>query len=520
MREILAGLTLILSFMGYSHKLRDDFGLNIGLIPLVLATTYIFILAIAARLSLMIFSIVATNALGVFFFLKSLGKKSLYRDFFPAYLVFFAFIIGLVIYLRGKVFFLYDDFSHWATISRLIIEKDAINTSFDTVIDFKSYPQATAYFIYGIVRFLGYAESNMMLAQGVLNLCLGFSIFTVLKTRVFDYLIGILSLVFILFYNVRPYGLLVDTVLATMAFGTLVFINEIDFKGKSRIFLVPILLSLVYVKNSGLIFAAFSLIFLAVKTFREDKRPTLIGVLTVITAHISWRNHVKNFLGSGGRHSISLESYMAGLKSNIGGIKDFTYKFIKNIGTDKIMWVLVLVLIGLFIYYKKDKKILSLLATIIGVYGIYQIGNYLMYITSMDAGELRRLACYDRYVRTIHIYLSLVAIYMLNKNFPDKKPIKIFSILILAFATFIIEDPEEIGLKDLSFREKIWYERDKQEVEPGKNILVKYEEMDNTRILTRAVMFDLKTSTVTDTYVGDEEKFDKNDYDYYLDLSD
>ena len=514
-------IIILLSFLGYSHKLRAKFSLDTSLIPFLLATSYIFIIALSARLSLMLISIIITNIIGLYFFIRSFKNLDLYRDFFPGYLIFFATIICLAFYLRDKIFLLYDEFSHWATISRLLIQKDAINTGLDTVIDFKSYPQTGAYFIYGLVRPFKYAERHMMLANAIFTLTGAFAYFLTVKRKVIDFIIGILLIIFALIYNIRPYGLLVDTILATTSFGIFVFIDYIkDHKDRKRLryFLIPMFVSLVYIKNSALVLAAFLIIYMLVTFGKNGLDLVGISLASIFLANRSWSNHIKNNFENTGRHSISLDSYKAGLENSKELVEDFTKKFLKNILTDYLMWALLICLVILIFICLDKKKLIRLIIYTFAVYAIYQIGNYFMYLTSMDEGEIRRLACYDRYVRTIHIYLLLINLYVINKNYQEMF-VKILQASLLIFASFIIKDPEEIRLPERSFRENLIDIKNKENIEPGKSILIKFEEMDNTRIFTRAVMFTFDTSKVTDTFPQDEKKYKESDFDYFIDLS-
>lgn len=518
----IVGLLFILfSFLGFSHWLREKFSLDPGIIPFILATSYIFIIALGARFSLMLASLLITNIFGLYLFIKSFKKLDLYRDFFPKYLIFFVAIICLAFYLRDKIFLLYDEFSHWATISRLLIKKDAINTALDTVIDFKSYPQTGAYFIYGLVRPVGYAESHMMLANAIFTLSGAFAYFLAVKRKIIDYIIGILVIIFALVYNIRPYGLLVDTILATTSFGIFVYMDYIkdhDDKKRLRYFLIPMFVSLIYIKNSALVLAAFLIIYMLVSFGKNGLDLVGISLASIVLANRSWSNHIKNNFENTGRHSISLSSYKSGLESSKDLVEEFTKNFLRNIRTDYLMWALLIGLIILVFVCLDKQKLIKLIVYTFIVYALYQTGNYFMYLTSMDAGEIKRLACYDRYVRTIHIYLLLINLYVINKNYQGVFA-KIFTALLLIFASFIIRTPEEIRLPERSFRENLIEIKKKDHIEPGKSILIKFEKRDNTRIFTRAAMFSFDTSEVTDTFPGDEKEYKESDFDYFIDLS-
>lgn len=521
MRLILGTLVLLSSFLGYSSVIKDKFNVKNSLIPFMLVSTYIFIIAIAARLSLMLESIIIVNIIGIILFLFSLKNIKLIKSLFPEYMLYFLCIILLYIYLSPKILTMYDDFSHWGLISRLMIQKNSINTSLDSTIYYKSYPQACAYFVYGIVKFLGYSEGHMMFANALIPLYGTFTIMSVFKNKLINYILGFIIIVFAFLYNIRPYSLLVDTILSTNAFGLFVFIYYLDNNEKnkkSKYFLIPMLVSLVYTKNSGLFLAIFSAIYIIIKFYKNDIKLVLISLLTIFIANKSWSNHVKFDFISSGKHSMNLSQYKRGLEGNKAYIDEFTKNFIKAILNDKFMYALLLIILLILIIKKGDKLFINLLVSIVLIYAIYQIGNYFMFITSMSAGELKRMASYDRYVRTIHLLFALITLFLINYKY-NEAFIKLITLLFVLFAVVILDDPAEYVVKDLNFRYELKNIREKENIPSYKNILVKFKERDFTRLYTRVTMFEFDTDKVADTFVGDEKSFNPDEYDYVIDLS-
>lgn len=116
------------------------------------------------------------------------------------------------------------------------------------------------------------------------------------------------------------------------------------------------------------------------------------------------------------------------------------------------------------------------------------------------------------------MFLTLIVIYVLNFNFDDYIT-KILSFLILIFSIFIIPKSEEIGFNNNEFRYQLEEEKNKNKISREKKILIKFKEKDFTRIYTRASMYVFESNEITDTFPGDEKQFNKNDYDYFIDLS-
>ncbi|MDU2201948.1 MAG: hypothetical protein E7E32_02315 [Anaerococcus hydrogenalis] len=522
MRNILAILFLLISFLGYSCQVKDKFEVKVGFIPFILFTSYIFLIAIAARLSLMLVTIIIANLIGLLLFVKFLyNNKEILVRLFPEYFLFFISIGILSFYLYDRKFLMYDDFSHWATISRLLLRKDAINTGLDTTISFKSYPQAMAYFIYGIGRFFQFDESILMIINSIFTLSGLFCFISLTKNKVINYILTVLVIIYGFYYNIRPYCLLVDTILSTTGFAIFSFVYYYDFRKENnylKYFLMPMFVSLVYVKNSGLFLSIFILIYIIKKYMRKDYKIIIISLGSIFLSNLSWSNHIKNEFSYTGKHSMSISQYKSGIATNHDLINAFTREFLSRVFNDYLMWALISILIILLIYKKFDKLIISLLFSTICIYVIYQIGNYFMFISSMTPGELRRLACYDRYVRTIHMFLTLIVIYVLNFNYDDYLT-KILSFLILIFSIFIMPKSEEIGFNNNEFRYQLEEEKNKNKISREKKILIKFKEKDFSRIYTRASMYVFESNEITDTFPGDEKQFNKNDYDYFIDLS-
>lgn len=518
MRFILSLIILSISFMGYSLKLVDSYKIKAPFLPFIIFCSYILIIYISARLSLMFGAIIICNIIGILLFLKYVKRKDLIKELFPVYGLFFLIALVLAFILSPKILTMYDDFSHWGIISRLLVNKDALNTSLDTRVYYKSYPQATAYFIYGIVRFMGFSEGNMLFANSLFTLSGVFCIVSAFKNHIINYLLILLTIFFAFTYNIGPDALLVDTILATSAFGIFTFIYYNDLRNNLKFFLIPIFVSLVYIKNSGLFLAVFLLIFLTIKYIKKDPTVPTIAALSIIVANRSWSNHIKNEFVSTGKHTMDLNQYSKGLEGNKEYIDEFTNNFIDKVMNDYFMWALIIMIVLILIISKWDKLFVKLLLASILVYSIYQIGNYFMFITSMSAGELKRMASFGRYTRTIHIFISLVSLYIINLNY-DNLVAKILSLIFLGFALIFIEPSEGYTIDDLDYRYKLHDIKIKENIENNKKILLKYNDKDIGGIHKRSAMYEFDTNDLTYTHPEDNKEYNFEEYDYVLDIS-
>lgn len=134
----------------------------------------------------------------------------------------------------------------------------------------------------------------------------------------------------------------------------------------------------------------------------------------------------------------------------------------------------------------------------------------------MDVGEALRLESYDRYIRTTHIYLVMISIYILSLDYNINNVLNLLLGALLIFTCYFSELIAPSTQRQMEAIEKFNRMRDEEEIPPGKRILVKFKERDNSRLYTRIVMFTFDTSEVKDTFVGDEKQFNKEDFDYII----
>lgn len=206
-----------------------------------------------------------------------------------------------------------DDFGHWGVLARLLLRTDHLNTVHETRIDYTAYPQASAYFIYGLVRLIGYSESRMLVANAILVISGVFCLFSSIKDYKKDIVKIILLVVlgvFACFYDIRFQSLRVDTVIATTAFGIFAYIYYTDVNNyKNLYFAIPMFVSLVLVKTSAILFASVAIAYLFIKYYRVSKKLVFANIAALLMAFLSWKNHVKYNFSLGSKHAVSVNRY-------------------------------------------------------------------------------------------------------------------------------------------------------------------------------------------------------------------
>lgn len=514
-------LLIILGFCGFSVLIRDKFALEIYFIPFVYfsflsSLVYIFALVGFMKESSYIFHGVF-GGLCLYYLFR---KREVFRDFID-YWIFGIIGIFIILYLKNAQFLHNDDFSHWGLISRFLLSHDRLNLGSDKLISFTSYPQASAYFIYGLSRPLGFSEPICFMANALAVLAGYFPIFK--KSRDNKYLTPILIVfaIYILMDNVQINSLLVDSLLATSSFALLAFVSQYDFAENKNllIILLPMIISVSLIKNSALFFVLVASLYMLKKYWKNDKLVGAFPLVIMFLTNKSWSIHVKRNFTDLGKHSMSFASYKKGLSTkNFSTIMQISKNFLKALFEERIILILLIILIVAYFIANKDKIYRNLLIFVGVVYLSYQLGNYLMYIFSMPSGEAIKLAGYGRYVKTIRAYLLLISFYWMPF---DKK--KIIAIMMAVFMVFLSYTP----IKKLTYKDKNRevYASNKEKLSEAKitgenkKILVKMKEEDKSSYYYFMAKYLYNSPNLVITYPQDNKTYQASDFDYLVDLS-
>lgn len=261
---ILGLLFFSFSLIGYSSALRllhvnKHFTWITGILIQIIFL-YCFAMLNCLRLGIWI-----VTALGVILWITRLilgylGKISIHHEglhLYDIWMLFLGLVMAMVLHHSPLIH--YDNFSHWATIVKLLFYSGHLPTASDTIISFTSYPPAMALFITQFVTFTGFNEGNMLVAQFILIWAASYTIFATLRDRTRGLNSMLLCLTIALSYvfniNIRLNNLLVDYVLAIITIAGLVGIYTYRKRPLMLAFHVALFSgTLLLIKNS----AAFS----------------------------------------------------------------------------------------------------------------------------------------------------------------------------------------------------------------------------------------------------------------------
>lgn len=390
-------------------------------------------------------------------------RKNLKSIFTPGVFAFLA-LCGIVLYfVYGSLFIEQDNFTHWAYISRLIILNDRFPLYFDPHIFFPSYPLGSASFIYFFCEALAAKNEWMqMFAQNMLSAGMMVSLFAFAKNNL-QRIAAFICSVFMFCCYIGFRELLVDNLLGIVGFGGIAFCIYYKDQLKDKIwFTVPYMVILVAIKNSGLLFAVYMIVFCFVFTDKNKLSLVKFAVCSAgpFAALFLWKLHVRIRFehAATSKHAMTIKNfkYIFGDKTP-EDIKVILNGFAGEVFTagNQIICAFALiaavVLLNRFVF-KKSNRLFNIIAVfIVSAYVVYQVGMLAMYMFTMPTNEAVVVACYERYHRTILVYLGgVLYIAMTQLELPDKLSgtvANIISFAVCVLVLFVTIDPYFSNLK-------------------------------------------------------------------------
>ena len=328
-----------------------------------------------------------------------------------------AAIFFFVLLFRSK-FTHYDNFSHWGVAAKLVSQKDMFPNASDTNLTFYSYPLGSAAFIYYITEIAGTApEWLQMWAQAMLMVGMLAGLF-VFGKGVVCLGAACAGIVILLCGNTDFVDLLVDTLMPVTAVGAMAFC--IYYKGdlhKQLLFVIPYVVFLAAIKNSGILFAVLILGYalISIPRTKENLKKWLIAAAGPAAAVFFWNKHVEQIFDGGtlSKHAMHMDNFRQVVAEKTpDDLMEITKAFGLSVAQNATV-VLYLFLTGLFLYLvcrivlKKDCRMLRDTLLFAGIsYLLYQFGLLGMYILTMPLSEALVMAGFERYHQTILIFVS------------------------------------------------------------------------------------------------------------------
>jgi len=417
--RIFQAILLALSLWGYvqllSCKIKPEFA--IGVVFSAIGSIMFF----AGIADIMPLAANAIIACGIVCLAICLIKRISIKNIITPGTVFFALLCLFFVYiLHGQIFIEQDNFTHWAVVSRVLIREDRFPLPTDSNIWFPSYPLGSSSFIYFICSALkGDSEWLQMLAQAMLMCGTTCSLFAFAKDLK-GYILSAATVLFSLCCNIEFTELLVDTLLPAVAVGAVAFcIYYKDELSDKLFYTIPYLIFLMSIKNSGVFFVAVVICYCLVFT---QKTPRSIAKLAVCIAApvftlLLWQNRVKLLFENGltTKHSMTFENF-----SQVFGDKtaEDVNTIVSAFGSEMfslsnrfifIILLLSVLLVANHLVLKTPDRYLNHICILsIITYIGYQLGNLGMYLFTMPTVEAVGLACYDRYHKSVLLFIAAI----------------------------------------------------------------------------------------------------------------
>ncbi|MCL2051578.1 MAG: hypothetical protein FWG91_07620 [Lachnospiraceae bacterium] len=438
---------LFLSLLGYGITVHKKLGIKKEFIPIFVFSIIILLMFFAGLLNILPHMAWVIFIGGVILFsfcmvqIEAAAFKQYLRYFYsPEFLIILAIGIFFLIQVQNVRLIHYDNFTHWMMIIKEMELTNRLPTYLSINVGAASYPPGSALFIYFINYFSGYSELNALIAQFVLILSCLYCLFAFSKpgndndkkSRQIKYFVTmailILGSIYLLNGPSPIFDLVVDTVLTLFSLaGLLIIIFYRDNIFKAAIITMPIMATLILLKNSGMFFWLIGLLYwlyLYRGSQKKLNRNAKVIALAVIVAFpllcsFLWSRHLDLVFPSGniGDHAMNAENYKdTFLGKSESEVKSITAAFIDRTVDLKrtiqirnyLIWNIGLVGIWflLFLLKHKDKYLLKAIGFANLVLVSYILGLYFMYLLSFRTEEALALAGYGRYINMITLYLE------------------------------------------------------------------------------------------------------------------
>lgn len=171
-------------------------------------------------------------------------------------------VVAVLFVLRlsdNFVFVAWDEFSHWALTSRLMVMDDALHGA-NSPLYFETYPPGTALIQYLFANTLGYSESAVLFAQVLLTAAAFIAALSGVTRRPLLSLLAFAAIVVIAYaLRFKIYEVYVDLVLGAIFGAVLAAIVNADWEKSPPYWIAPVLATLVLTKHMGLVFSAVAI---------------------------------------------------------------------------------------------------------------------------------------------------------------------------------------------------------------------------------------------------------------------
>lgn len=437
-------LIFILALIGYSGAVRylgvSPYLAWITAILLQIIIDYLFAMVGFLRIGLIIVTITGVLLLVVRLIARFFGKVRLPLEevhLFDFWMLGLGFSMANV--LAHSPLIHYDNFSHWALIVKFLTFEGRFPGAHDTIIQFTSYPPATALWLTQFVTWVGFSDGTMLVAQFILIWASTYSIFGILRDRSRGLMSFILCFTIALSYvfniAIRLNNLLVDYILPIITVAALVGIYL--YRQQPRLLLAHsavFIAALMLVKNSAAFFVVIIATALLVVLIRQTQgayfKVSWRWLLTVgvsLLPFLWWQQHVhQTFTVS--KHEISEHAYENQLATEgVTTIIKIGRRLLTQLNLNSLSFQGVLLINATLIiatllirwFSHRRTHLIRVLIILDIIFVLYFLCLYGMYVLSMPYSEAIVLDGYERYMSSVVVLNLFIAAMALVRAMDD-----------------------------------------------------------------------------------------------------
>ena len=430
--------------------------------PVVLNSCLVLSLYSSAGLGFLQQASIVFWILGCILLISILGysryRESIKSFSYKGLLAYLALLSVAYLLLIKRSLTAWDDFSHWALVSKDLINANKLAGE-NSIVVFKDYPPGGALYSYFVLnienlisrpKFHGAMNEGLALfAQAVLVISCLFPLMAFAYTKL--KLLKTLIVMLILLISVFSFGfnfntLMIDIVVGSyFALGFIIYLKVKEDGLRSLWILAPILMVLVLLKKVGLFLSLILIMYfgvdqlLSLRWVKGDKLKQLISriifiailLISVIACNYSWKLHVqsingsqtfstnipiseleRSFFGSSTeKEKIIKRNFLDQLKPiRVGSIDRAWIEFkIQKIATLALALIICSILIALKHLKESSYQRLMLFVVLFIGFIFYLFGLLILYYFSFGEYEAVRLASFDRYV-AIYLFAWFVVL--------------------------------------------------------------------------------------------------------------
>ncbi len=484
MQSIVALIVMMISFLGYCLFFMRRTRVSFSFAPALTVASIGSLLFVAGILNFLKYMLLGLYGVGCFFFLWECVRILVQKREKTALGAHKKDVILLGVWLILNVYFVwllknahplhYDNFTHWATIPKILLKEDRLPAFQESFLSHQSYPVGSALFIYYVCRFTKGSDAFYSIAQCIALLSFIFPLAHFVKKK-WPYALVVFFGIFVLCFNTSITDLLVDTLMPLLGVAVFGIMEEESLPLKKRnLLIIPFLIFLMNVKNVAIFFMmVFWAYYLIRNKMQEIKSFLVAHVLAPLLTMFIWNRHIALvFIGGNmSKHALTPGHFAATAAEKTGAdkvaiLKAYAGKVFSLQNTSLIYMFIIAGVILIAVFMVKEKKGHFLRTRFWGAFGLYFFYAFMMggmYIFSMPLAEAKVVAEFERYMAIIIPCILGCVLLSILKELEENKVITVILMLALSvLPIFMVRDKLDTLYRRQNYESSLRYALEKE----------------------------------------------------------